>query len=217
MTRWRRSSPPDPTRGTVALRSGLQVDLRVVPDRSYGAALHYFTGSKAHNIAIRRLGQARGLKINEYGVFRGRKRIAGETEEEVYGSVDLPYIAPELREDHGEIEAAAKGKLPKLIELADLRGDLHTHTALTDGLIRSKPWRKRLVPSATTISPSRIIPVASPSTHGLDEKGLLRRSTPSTGSTRRTPASPSSRGSRSTSSRTASSTFRIARCRVSTW
>ena len=121
------------TRATVALRSDLQVDLRVVPAESYGSALHYFTGSKAHNIAIRKLGQQRGLKINEYGVFRGRKRIGGKTEEEVFGAVGLPFIAPELREDRGEIEAAAAGNLPDLVDLADLRGDLHVHSDATDG------------------------------------------------------------------------------------
>ncbi len=95
------------TRATIVLRSGLQVDLRIVPAESYGAALHYFTGSKAHNIAIRRLGQEKGLKINEYGVFRGRRRIGGETEAEVYQAIDLPFIPPELRESRGEIEAAS--------------------------------------------------------------------------------------------------------------
>jgi DNA polymerase (family 10) len=122
-----------PTRSSVRLKSGLQVDLRVVPEESFGAALHYFTGSKAHNIAIRKLGVARGLKINEYGVFRGETRIAGDTEESVFAAIGLPWIAPELREDHGEIEAAAHGKLPKLVELGDLRGDLHAHTKATDG------------------------------------------------------------------------------------
>jgi DNA polymerase (family 10) len=121
------------TRSTVVLRSGLQVDLRIVPAESYGAALQYFTGSKAHNIAIRRLGQERGLKINEYGVFRGRRRIAGATEAEVYDAVKLPFIAPELRENRGEIEAAAARRLPKLIERADLQGDLHVHSTATDG------------------------------------------------------------------------------------
>jgi DNA polymerase (family 10) len=121
------------TRSTVVLRSGLQVDLRVVPEESYGAALHYFTGSKAHNIAVRRLGVARGLKINEYGVFRGTRRIAGATEEGVFDQVGLPFIAPELREDRGEIEAAAAGRLPQLLRLEDLRGDLHAHTTASDG------------------------------------------------------------------------------------
>lgn len=122
-----------PTRGTIVLRSGLQVDIRVVPPDSYGAALVYFTGSKAHNLAIRRLAQQRGLKINEYGVFRGKRRIAGETEESVYRAIGLPLIAPELREDRGEINAARAGTLPKLIELDDIRGDLHVHTTATDG------------------------------------------------------------------------------------
>lgn len=121
------------TRATVELRSGCQVDLRIVPEESFGAALHYFTGSKAHNIAVRRLGQQRGLKINEYGVFRGERRLAGATETEVYASVGLPYIEPELRENRGELEAAFAGRLPRLIARADLRGDLHTHTRATDG------------------------------------------------------------------------------------
>jgi DNA polymerase (family 10) len=121
------------TRSSVVLKSGLQVDLRRVPPESYGAALHYFTGSKAHNIAVRKLGQARGLKINEYGVFRRESRVAGETEESVFAAVDLPWITPELREDRGEIEAARRGELPRPIELADLEGDLHLHTKATDG------------------------------------------------------------------------------------
>jgi DNA polymerase (family 10) len=121
------------TRSTVVLRSGVQMDLRVVPGESYGAALHYFTGSKAHNIAVRTLGVKKGLKINEYGVFKGKNRIAGKTEEEVYNQVDLPFIEPELREDRGEIEAARGGKLPPIITLKDIRGDLHVHTKETDG------------------------------------------------------------------------------------
>jgi DNA polymerase (family 10) len=107
--------------------------LRVVPEESYGAALHYFTGSKAHNIAVRKLGLERGLKINEYGVFRGAKRVAGDTEQSVYDQVRLPFIPPELREDRGEIAAAAAHKLPRLVELKDIRGDLHTHTDASDG------------------------------------------------------------------------------------
>jgi DNA polymerase (family 10) len=121
------------TKSAVVLRHGLQVDLRVLPQESYGAALHYFTGSKAHNIAIRHLGVQRGLKINEYGVFKGETRVAGKTEAEVYAMVDLPFIEPELREDWGEIEAARQGRLPQLITLEDIRGDLHAHTKATDG------------------------------------------------------------------------------------
>lgn len=121
------------TRSSVVLRSGLQVDIRVVDEASYGSALHYFTGSKAHNIAVRKLAQARGLKVNEYGVFRGAERIAGETEESVYRTVGLPYIEPELRENRGELEMARLGQLPELITLSDLKGDLHAHTKATDG------------------------------------------------------------------------------------
>lgn len=113
-----------PTRATVVLRSGLQVDLRVVDRSSFGAALHYFTGSKAHNIAVRRLGVARGLKINEYGVFRGERRVAGRTEASVFAAVDLPFIPPELRENRGEIAAARARDLPTLVDVTDLRGDL---------------------------------------------------------------------------------------------
>lgn len=121
------------TRATVLLRSGLQVDLRVVPEESYGAALQYFTGSKAHNIAVRSLAVKKGLKINEYGVFRGETRIAGRTEKEVYSQVGLPYIEPELRENWGEIEAGLLHALPHLITLHDIRGDLHSHSNATDG------------------------------------------------------------------------------------
>lgn len=121
------------TRSTVHLRSGVQVDLRVVPQVSYGAALHYFTGSKAHNIAVRKLGVNKGYKINEYGVFKNDRRLAGKSEEEVYAKVDLPFIEPELREDRGEIQAAQNGQLPELVRLEDIRGDLHCHTTATDG------------------------------------------------------------------------------------
>lgn len=122
-----------PTRAAVRLRSGLNVDLRVLGGESFGAGLHYFTGSKPHNIAVRRLGRQRGLKINEYGVFRGRRRVAGRTEEEVFAAVGLPWIPPELREDRGELEAAALGTLPELVGPADIRGDLQTHTVASDG------------------------------------------------------------------------------------
>ncbi|NPA95686.1 MAG: DNA polymerase/3'-5' exonuclease PolX [Thermodesulfobacteria bacterium] len=121
------------TRSTIILSSNIQVDLRAVEEESYGSALHYFTGSKAHNIAIRSLAQKLGLKINEYGVFKGEERIAGRSEEEIFASVGLPYIEPELRENRGEIEAAMEGRLPKLITISDIRGDLHCHTKWSDG------------------------------------------------------------------------------------
>jgi DNA polymerase (family 10) len=126
------------TRGTVVLESGLQVDLRLVPDESFGAALQYFTGSKAHNVKLRTRAVARGLSISEYGVFEegdggeGR-RVAGETEESVYAVVGLPWIPAELREDRGEIEAAAAHALPDLVTLGDIRGDLQMHTTWSDG------------------------------------------------------------------------------------
>jgi DNA polymerase (family 10) len=121
------------TRSSVVLRSGLQVDLRVVPDASYGAALYYFTGSKAHNVAVRTEAVRRKLKINEYGVFRGQRRVAGRTEEDVFKAMRLPWIPPELRENRGEIQAAAAGELPTLVTVKDIRGDLQMHTTYTDG------------------------------------------------------------------------------------
>lgn len=121
------------SRSSVMLRSGLPVDLRKVPQVAYGAALHYFTGSKAHNIAVRKRGQKMGLKINEYGVFKSDKRIAGKTETSVFEQIGLPYIEPELRENNGEIQAAGRDRLPDLVKLNDIRGDLHTHTRETDG------------------------------------------------------------------------------------
>jgi len=121
------------TKCSVRLRSGLQLDVRAVGEEAYGAALQYFTGSKRHNIMIRRLGQERGLKINEYGVFREGRRIAGQTEEEVYAAVGLSWIPTELREGRNEIELARSGRLPALIELQQVRCDLHMHTTATDG------------------------------------------------------------------------------------
>lgn len=121
------------TKASVRLKSRLQVDLRVVPNDCYGAALQYFTGSKDHSVVLRQLAQQRGLKLNEYGVFRGETRVAGETEESVYAAVGLPWIPPELRENRGEFEAARAGRLPHLLEQQDLQGDLHAHTKATDG------------------------------------------------------------------------------------
>jgi DNA polymerase (family X) len=122
-----------PTKSSVQLTKGMQVDLRVVPPESWGAALLYFTGSKEHNVRLRALAQGKGWKLNEYGLFDGDRRIAGATEDEVYEALGLPFIAPELREDRGEVEAALAGKLPTLVTREDLKGDLHTHTNWTDG------------------------------------------------------------------------------------
>ncbi|MCO6440918.1 MAG: DNA polymerase/3'-5' exonuclease PolX [Nitrococcus mobilis] len=121
------------TRATVFLSGGLQVDVRVIAESAFGAALHYFTGSKAHNVAIRRMAVAACLKLNEYGVFRDGQQVAGRTEEEIFAAIDLPWIPPELRENTGEIEAARHTCLPQLIRVEDLRGDLHSHTVATDG------------------------------------------------------------------------------------
>ena len=163
------------TRATVVLGSGLQVDLRVVPQSCYGAALMYFTGSKAHNIRLRRLAIERGLKLNEYGLFQGRRVIAAASEEEVYRALGLPWIAPELREDRGEIEAALANRLPRLIERGDLAGDLHAHTDWSDGtatLAAMAQAAKAQGLSYLAISDhSRRLTVA----HGLDPQRLLRQ------------------------------------------
>jgi DNA polymerase (family 10) len=160
------------TRSTVMLRSGLQVDLRVVPQASYGAAMHYFTGSQAHNIAVRKRGVERGYKINEYGVYQDSEVIAGEKEEGVFRAVDLPWIPPELREDRGEIQAAEAGELPELIDVGDMRGDLHCHTKATDGAdslaAMARAGRKRGYDYLAITDHSRRVAMA----HGLDEKRL---------------------------------------------
>ncbi|CDE89540.1 TPA: DNA polymerase/3'-5' exonuclease PolX [Candidatus Gastranaerophilales bacterium HUM_20] len=121
------------TRSSIILKSGIQVDLRVLPQKSYGAAMLYFTGSKAHNIVIRKLAKQKDWKVNEYGLFSNDDFLAGETEKGIYNKLGLPYIEPELRENRGEFEAAESGNLPELIKLSDIKGDLHTHTNLTDG------------------------------------------------------------------------------------
>jgi len=121
------------TKSSIRTKDGIQVDLRVVEPDCFGAALCYFTGSKAHNIRIRELAVKNGLKINEYGIFRGNSKIGGKEEEEVFRAVGLPFIPPELREDRGEVEAALEGTLPNLVELKDIRGDLHVHSKYSDG------------------------------------------------------------------------------------
>jgi len=121
------------TKSSVVLQTGLQVDLRFLKPESFGAGLYYFTGSKDHNIAVRKLAKARGWKVSEYGVFKGRKRLAGKTEEEIFQLFGMAYIPPELREDRGEIEAALAKKLPRLIELKEIKGDLQVHSEASDG------------------------------------------------------------------------------------
>lgn len=122
-----------PTKSSIRLTGGLQVDLRLVAPESYGAAMVYFTGSKPHNIIIRGISRERGLKINEYGVFEGDRLVGGATEAEVYDAIGLPWIPPELREAHGEVEAARDGRLPEILELSDIFGDLQMHSQYSDG------------------------------------------------------------------------------------
>lgn len=165
------------TKSTVMLKSNLQVDVRVLEEKSFGAALQYFTGSKAHNIAIRDKAKKMGLKVSEYGVFdeKSDKWLAGKTEEDVYKAVGLPLIPPELRENMGEIEAAKKGKLPKLIEIKDIKGDLHVHTNESDGIhtleeMVAYAMQKRYEYIAIT-DHSKAVGIA----HGLDEKRVLKQ------------------------------------------
>jgi DNA polymerase (family 10) len=165
------------TKSSVIITEGIQVDLRVVEEDSFGAALQYFTGSKAHNIKLREMASKMGLKINEYGVFResDNKRLGGRTEEEVYKILGLPWIPPELREDTGEIEAALEGRLPDIISIGDIKGDLHVHTKWSDGshdfetLIESA--KKRHYEYIAITDHSKGLGVA----RGLDEERLLEQ------------------------------------------
>jgi DNA polymerase (family 10) len=164
-----------PTRSSVVLKNGLQADLRVVDPETFGAAAHYFTGSKQHNIQIRTMGVKKGLKISEYGIFKGKKRIGGKEEMDVFKAVGLPYIPPEMREGTGEIEAAQKGKLPKLIELKDIRGDLQMHSKWSDGnntIEQMAEYAKKLGYEYIAITDhSKAVRVAG----GMDEKEVLKQ------------------------------------------
>jgi DNA polymerase (family 10) len=162
------------TKSSVITEDGIQVDLRVVEEASFGAALQYFTGSKQHNIRLREMAVKAGLKLNEYGVFKepGEKKIGGKTEEEMYKALKLPWIPPELREDTGEIEAALAGKLPDLVTLEDIKGDLHVHTKESDGshdldtIVQAA--RKKGYQYIAITDHTKGLGVA----HGLDEKRL---------------------------------------------
>jgi len=160
---------------SIRLGSGLQVDLRVVPADSFGAALQYFTGSKDHNIVLRGMARERGLKVNEYGVFRGDAQIAGATEEEVYAALHLPCFPPELREARREFEWAAAGELPRLVELDDVRGDLHMHSTWTDGLATIEEMadaaKKRGLKYVAITDHSKRVAMAG----GLDASALRRQ------------------------------------------
>ncbi len=163
------------TKASVILRDKIQADLRGVDSSSFGAALQYFTGAKEHNVAIRARAKDRGLKVSEYGVFRGAARIAGATEEDVYAALDLAWIPPELREQRGEIEAAAAGTLPTLVTRADLKGDLHMHTTFSDGnagiAAMARAAQARGYAYLAITDHSKNVAVA----HGLDEKAVLRQ------------------------------------------
>jgi DNA polymerase (family X) len=162
------------TKSSVVLKSGFQADLRNIQKSRFGSALVYFTGSKEHNIHIRRIAKSKGLKISEYGVFKGKKNIASKTEEDVYKAIGLKIIIPELREDRGEIEAAGRNELPKVIELKDIKGDLHMHTEASDGFHAIKDMaregkRKKYEYIAIT-EHSKAVQVAG----GLNEKDLSK-------------------------------------------
>jgi DNA polymerase (family X) len=162
------------TKGSVRMDEGLQVDLRVVEKDSFGSALQYFTGSKAHNIHLRDIARKKGLKISEYGIFREKKKLGGRLEEDIYKKLGLELVPPELREDRGEIEASQEGKLPKLIELKDIKGDLHVHSNWTDGsstfeeIARyARKWGYEYCVISDHTKSTRIA-------HGLDEDRLLK-------------------------------------------
>ncbi len=163
------------TKASVIVEGGTQIDLRVVEEDSYGAALQYFTGSKDHNIHLRGIAKAKGLKINEYGVFKGKKKIAGKEEKEIYRSLGMSWIEPELREDRGEIEAAQKGRLPKLVQESEIKGDLHVHSKWSDGTSSieeiADAAQKRGYQYVAICDHSQSLRIA----HGLDESRLKKQ------------------------------------------
>lgn len=163
------------TKTMVKLKNGMDVDLRVVAKESFGAALNYFTGSKDHNVALRRIAQEMGLKLNEYGLYRGEKSIGGETEEGIYKALGLSYIPPELRENRGEIEAAKNGELPDLVEYQDLRGDLQTQTTWTDGANSIEEMAEEAKKSGLEYIAITDHTKSLAMTGGADEKKLLKQ------------------------------------------
>jgi DNA polymerase (family 10) len=163
------------TKASVIVEGGTQIDIRVVEQDSYGAALQYFTGSKGHNIHLRGIAKAEGIKINEYGVFKGNKKIAGKEEKDVYGALGMVWIEPELREDRGEIEAAQKGRLPKLVQESEIKGDLHVHSKWSDGTSSieeiAQAAQKRGYQYVAICDHSKSLRIA----HGLDESRLMKQ------------------------------------------
>ncbi|NWF93349.1 MAG: DNA polymerase/3'-5' exonuclease PolX [Syntrophaceae bacterium] len=163
------------TKASVIVEGGIQIDLRVVEEDSYGAALQYFTGSKAHNIHLRGIAKTKGIKINEYGIFKGEKRIGGKEEEDVYRGLGMEWIEPELREDRGEIEAAQERRLPKLVEEPQIKGDLHVHSKWSDGTSSieeiARAAQKRGYQYVAICDHSKSLKI----THGLDESRLMKQ------------------------------------------
>jgi DNA polymerase (family 10) len=163
------------TKGSVIVEGGIQIDLRVVEEDSYGAALQYFTGSKDHNIHLRGIAKAKGIKINEYGVFKGEKKIGGKREEDVYRVLKMDWIEPELREDRGEIEAAQAGTLPKLVTESEIRGDFHVHSNWSDGTSSieeiARAAQKRGYQYVAVCDHTKSLRIA----HGLDESRLMKK------------------------------------------
>ncbi len=163
------------TKASVIVEGGVQIDLRVVEESSYGAALQYFTGSKGHNIHLRGIAKDKGIKINEYGVFRGKRKIGGKEEKDVYKVLGMAWIEPELREDRGEIEAAQKGELPELIQESEVKGDLHVHSKWSDGTSSieeiAKAAQKRGYQYMAICDHSKSLRIA----HGLDETRVLKQ------------------------------------------
>jgi len=163
------------TKASVIVEGSIQIDLRVVEEDSYGAALQYFTGSKAHNIHLRGIAKAKGIKINEYGVFKGEKKIGGKEEEDVYRVLGMDWIEPELREDRGEIEAANETRLPKLVKEHDIKGDFHVHSNWSDGTSSieeiARAAQKRGYQYVALCDHSKSLKIA----HGLDESRLMKQ------------------------------------------
>jgi DNA polymerase (family 10) len=164
-----------PTKSSIRLRNNMDFDLRVVPEESFGAALQYFTGSKSHNIALRKIAMKKGLKLNEYGLFRGKNQIVGRTEEEIYKALGLQWIPPEIREDTGEIEMAQKNQLPKLIGYNDLKGDLHIHTTWSDGVNSIEKMAEEAMKLGLKYIVITDHTKGLPMSKNLDEKDLIRQ------------------------------------------
>jgi len=163
------------TKASVIVEGGIQIDLRVVEEDSYGAALQYFTGSKGHNIHLRGIAKTKGIKINEYGVFKGEKKVGGKEEEDVYRALGMDWIEPELREDRGEIEAAKEARLPKLVKEPEINGDLHVHSNWSDGTSPieeiARAAQKRGYQYLAICDHSKSLKI----THGLDESRLMKQ------------------------------------------